>query len=534
MKIVRPQILILVAIFFAGFAFPVDAQDGLHLNGRDGDIFEARGSDAAARGRAADLCKQLHPGPLDSAIGRQRYPDWLKALICAYIVADFRTAPVRDAYIAGVLTALRAHSDGDWKIENGDSIIHIVTDQPAYLKPVAKGLLPTMVKTATLKRSLRDPSKAAFGMHASLFATPPLKAGVKRDDRDKRATKAETAIQYILVYMLVADQLAGTKDALSKGAVLNHFHAGLTAFKSIMTEKAVPKKDKLKVFALTFGPRPAASSRTEAPPYKRPNLSIGKKVIELDVNPHDRPVEIAKLTKTRALGLTVPAPTLEPGTVKITPLLVEPHKLESIEPRPRFEAQLTVSIAVRTRFAAVIYPGAVPNWKVKIAIKNLNGIKRREFAIKVVGTGGKDCTAKIMEHEQHHADDQWDEWRKRVVESIEKDMQKLTFANLLSKKTTIDTQRIDKIGDSQSLQNLIVKAEYVFAKKHGSSVSKARSELTAKFRGSGLRKYSREFDEAYRAKGDAFHKQWKGIDENCEPTTDAGKAVVGYGSYAGK
>ena len=533
MKIVRPQILILVAIFFAGFAFPVDAQDGLHLNGRDGDIFEARGSDAAARVRAADLCKQLHPGPLDSAIGRQRYPDWLKALICAYIVADFRTAPVRDAYIAGVLTALRAHSDGDWKIENGDSIIHIVTDQPAYLKPVAKGLLPTMVKTATLKRSLRDPSKAAFGMHASLFATPPLKAGVRRDDRDKRAAKAETVIQYILVYMLVADQLAGTKDALSKGAVLNHFHTGLTAFKSIMTEKAVPKIDKLKVFALTFGPRPAASSSNEAPPYKRPNLSIGKKVIELDVNPHDRPVEIAKLSKTRALGLTVPAPTLEPGTVKITPLLVEPHKLESIEPRPRFEAQITVSIAVRTRFAAVIYPGAVPNWKVK----RDQGSQRYQ-ATRVRDQGGWNGWKGL--HRQDHgaraapwrrsmgrvAEEGRGEYRKRYAET--------DVPNLLSKKITIDTQRIDKIGDSQSLQNLIVKAEYVFAKKHGSSVSKARSELTAKFRGSGLRKYSREFDEAYRAKGDAFHKQWKGIDENCEPTTDAGKAVVGYGSYAGK
>ena len=250
----------------------------------------------------------------------------------------------------------------------------------------------------------------------------------------------------------------------------------------------------------------------------------------LQINPNYSPVRIAKLTGTRALGLTVPVATLESNGARITPLAVHPEKLESIEPRPRFEPQYVVSIAVRTRFAALIYPGAVPASKARQVIKSLRGITHREFATRVLGVGGKECTPEIQKHEQHHADDQWDEWQAKVVESIENDMEKLDFKNLLSKKITIDASQKEDIGDSESVHFLIIKGQYNFGKGHRSSARRAQSKLNSKFK-YALKKYSDRFDAGYKQKGIAFHKKWKGIDKNCQPTTDAGKVVVKFGSY---
>ena len=533
MKIARAFLFICLAMVVAGFSVMAQAQTQDRLRGSDGDTIVVQGHDAAAR--TADLCKDLHAGRNTSRGPRERYPDWLKTLICNYLVFDFRTARVRNAYIRDVLTQFRIHGTGDWKFQNGDlinhqhadSINHIVTDQPAYLAQELGGLRPTMIKTASLQRSLRDPSKAAFGMVASSFAVPPLKAGADGTARLARIAQAETMIQRVLVYALVADQLAGTTAALSQNAVRSHFMAGLTAFHEIMTEKALPDK---RDFELTFGPRPAAPSSVADPAYKRPVVSAVKKVIVLQINPNYSPVRIAKLTGTRALGLTVPAATLESNGARITPLAVHPERLESIEPRPRFEPQYVVSIAVRTRFAALIYPGAVPASKATRVIKSLRGITHREFATRVIGVGGKECTPEIQKHEQHHADDQWDEWQAKVVESIENDMEKLDFKNLLSKKITIDASQKEDIGDSDSVHFLIIKGQYNFGKGHRSSARRAQSKLNSRFK-YALKKYSDRFDAGYKQKGIAFHKKWKGIDKNCQPTTDAGKVVVKFGSY---
>ena len=116
-------------------AAPAWSQDGQRgVPARDGDNIEARAGNAAADARVRELCEAFYPPEGKERDQRANYQDWIKNLICQYIIADFTKLDARRGYVEHVLGALRAHGAGAWRLPNHAPVRHIVTLDPAYLR----------------------------------------------------------------------------------------------------------------------------------------------------------------------------------------------------------------------------------------------------------------------------------------------------------------------------------------------------------------------------------------------------------------
>ena len=130
------------------------------------------------------------------------------------------------------LAALRVHSRGTgWQVSTATNIIHIVTEQPAYL---SAGQDPRDIKKAKLKRSRFRPGLSAVGINESFFHTPPPEK--EAEARDVIKNTAEKAILQILGLKKLADMTAGTVDTISDDTARDQLTQVMTAFIDQMLE----------------------------------------------------------------------------------------------------------------------------------------------------------------------------------------------------------------------------------------------------------------------------------------------------------
>jgi len=473
----------------------------------------AKGAEAngVVRADIRDLCATLYPSDDETVTRRSSYPDWVKQLLCNYIVGDFTTETSRDAYVKDVLTALRENSAGAWRFANRAPVEHIVTVNPAFWDKPNRDEAGRVkkIKKSSIRRSLRKPSSAAIGIHQSLF---PTHSARNRSEADDRIPKAEDLMLRILGMAIVADLLAGTDAAISKSTAKARIKTGLKEFqRTILTAAAMPK-----IGGTDFGPRPARAAAPEHhDAYTAPGEDVGKNVIIRTPEEGGKSILITEVPEDGKIGLTRTASGVDLSQ-DIDPL--EPRDVESIDPEYRFKKNYLLKTVVQTFIVIETFYG-VPDEK--------------SVVLRVMGTKGQDCTSAIRAHENQHVDQFWAVWREQVVNAIYTDLLNRKFKNMKESIVRIyqDDRDASISGTKSKLVYLIVLAEFIFPGDKGSSAKAARNQIRATYGTDSQAGITDRFLKETDLLADAYHTEVQvGLDDNCNPVKDRALARRSFGT----
>lgn len=467
---------------------------------------EARAGDGEARARIRDLCASLYP-PEGATAPRSRYPDWMKQLLCAYLTTDFSTNDERNKYVRKILAALRKNGAGEWRFDNGAPVVHIVTEDPYELSNKKwKG-----IKTLAVKRSRFHPEAAVIGVNESRF---PKTVAQNYQEAERRIPEAESFIFRILAFALVADLLAGTEDAVSEETAKKRITAGWTDFKrTILTAAELPLPT-----GQAFDPRPppVAVDPVESQEIQATSdLNSGRNVIVRTPSKGGKLIMINKIGAGDPLGFTRAITFFYNPKPKITPYTRLDTRLENIEPRYKIKKGYLLRSQIRTG----------------LVIETFHGVPKKKAALRVVGGGGRDCTAAIRRHENEHVEHFWTAWREKVLLEIRRTLEAQNFKGLKEKDIRIILDKGKELifESSISMTYLDIVADYVFEKK--SLAGKARTNLKTMFGGKKFQKvYRNKLYEVANDLAEKYHAEVEvGLDDNCNPVKDPKSASRSFG-----
>lgn len=510
MSVFRAALIAATLVCFA--AAPAWSQDGRRgVPARGGDNIEARAGNAAADARVREFCEAFYPPEGKERDRRAKYQDWIKDLLCRYIIADFTKSDARRGYVERVLGALREHGAGAWNLPNRAPVRHIVTLDPAYLYKRDKDTSPWVkeIKTAAIQRSLRDPAAATVGVHQSLFATPPAK---DVEEANFRIPKAEGLIQRILAMAVVADMIAVNARKITENQSGGRIKAALAEFKRlVLTVAIIPNLGGAGIDARPQGAKGGGGSAPDD--YRPPGEEVGRNVLAREPAERDKPIKIDKIKAGDAIGLTR---SISGISLKLKTAKHFRKNLESVEPRWKFKRSFVLRSVVRTF----------------IVIETFYGLPKGKKALRVLSADGKtNCTWAIREHENRHVADVWKAWREKLVLAVERDLKERSFKELKEARvrTFAHTENKKFAGRRMRVTYLDIHGAFVFPSQ--SLAKLARKAIHETYKKDQHKKLRKAFSKEKDALADKYHAMEQvGLDDDCKPVRDPAKARTPFGN----
>lgn len=479
--------LLLVTLMIASPAFcddekriPAKPGDTIVADGEKGGHDEAKVTE--------DICGILEQEGTTKS--RKSYQPWVKNLICIYLKADFRNKQERLHFVLQVLMALRQHPSGNgWGVKRSETVVHIVTKDPAYLNPATN--TPTPITTAMARRSLKQPDKAAIGLYDTLFHTPPLTDTSKAWEV---IVKAETAILVVFGLKKLADLTADHATGLAAPDVQQKVDQALSRFHGEM----LPVAQKARVISAGIASRPRAALVAERAPglEKANNLRTGFPDKTAPA------VKITRMPRDQALGITVPVTGYKflLGAVERPPTT-----LESIEEMALFKNTYVVWILVQTLIII----------DVNVPAKSINKAGKLIRPRIVSANGRVDCTERIQQHELRHARDVWESWRAEMIDALHASFEAIRFPEL--SKKVVRRQPVQ----SDSTVFVEVAATYFFSQEP--QAKQAAKQLKKQYGKTQLKAFVHRFKIASDRREQQFHAIEAGLDDNCRPVKAGGR-----------
>ncbi len=472
------------------------ADDEKRIPAKPGDKVGADGPDGG-RDEAVvteDVCEILN----DEGTTKRRkdYAQWIKDLICDYLKADFSSKAERTDFIEKVLSALQRHPSGTgWSLKPQETVVHIVTQDPAYLDPKDNKVMD--IVAAQARRSLKMSEKAAIGIHQKYFHTPRL---IKKDEALEVIPKAETAILLIFGLKKIAD-LVAESSAEIPAAKEGEVNEALKNFKEqLLFEATLPRFE----LEAPIPGKPAERRELETEPTWDEARNLVEEVPEAGAPKRN----ITKLKPGEPLGITTPVTGYRFSYKQEG---IPPTGLESIEEKGLYDAKKASMVVVYSQTFIQIYV-EVPAFTTKEGGKDVRP--------RIVAKDDKtDCTDTIKKHEDQHANDVWDSWKAEMIDAVYRRFDETAYEGQNRKVFVQKRVRHDK------LVYVEMAVAYFFARRE--DATKALDGVKKQYAKVEQEKLMKAFKDASARREQALHANEQGIDDDCKSVKAGGRQFQG-------